>query len=79
MDDSQHIISGHLKDFDWQLNLALSSDKLASLNQPLVNVDFDLQTKSTQTSLHSVEMDGDELDKLVAALEQANKALQQAK
>ncbi|XP_078488383.1 COMM domain-containing protein 8-like [Ciona intestinalis] len=73
--------SGHLKDFDWQLNLVLSSDKLSSLNQPLVKVDLDIQPdqKSPETKTTSIEMNKDELKILINALEGANKALEQAK
>ncbi|ETE59895.1 COMM domain-containing protein 8, partial [Ophiophagus hannah] len=36
------ICSSQLLNFDWQLKLALSSDKLSMLQMPLLNLDLDL-------------------------------------
>ncbi|XP_053314398.1 COMM domain-containing protein 8 [Spea bombifrons] len=70
--------SAYLRDFDWQLKLALSSDKLSSLQMPLVNLDLDITERATVTPV-SVEMNKEELQNLINALEAANKVVLQLK
>ncbi|XP_062991330.1 COMM domain-containing protein 8 [Elgaria multicarinata webbii] len=72
------ICSSQLLDFDWQLKLALSSDKLSVLQMPLLNLDLDL-TQNGDIKLFSVEMNKEELQSLINALEAANKVVQQLK
>lgn len=50
----------------------MSSDKLGSIQQPVVTVDFDM-CKDGQQRVESVELSRDELDSFVASLEAANK------
>lgn len=57
------------------LQLALSSDKLSALNAPLVNLSLDLKDNGTQRSTN-IEMNKEELQRLISALEAANKVLQ---
>ncbi|KAH0616217.1 hypothetical protein JD844_027174 [Phrynosoma platyrhinos] len=66
------ICSAQLLDFDWQLKLALSSDKLSMLQMPLLNLDLDLR-ENEDVKLCSVEMNKEELQNLINALEAANK------
>ncbi|XP_038605491.1 COMM domain-containing protein 8-like [Tachyglossus aculeatus] len=70
------ISSAQLQDFDWQLKLALSSDKLATLQMPLLNLDLDVR-ENGEVKPYSIEMSKDELQKLISALEAANKDLKQ--
>ncbi|XP_063316000.1 COMM domain-containing protein 8 [Pelobates fuscus] len=70
--------SAFLQDFDWQLKLALSSDKLSSLQMPLVNLDLDIQGNGAVTPV-SIEMNKEELQNLINSLEAANKVVQQLK
>ncbi|XP_048365461.1 COMM domain-containing protein 8 [Sphaerodactylus townsendi] len=72
------ISSAHLQDFDWQLKLALSSDKLSLLQIPLLNLDLDV-SESGDTKQYSVEMNKEELQNLLSALEAANKVVLQLK
>ncbi|XP_070615146.1 COMM domain-containing protein 8 [Erythrolamprus reginae] len=72
------ICSSHLLNFDWQLKLALSSDKLSMLQMPLLNLDLDL-SKDGDLQFISVEMNKEELQALINALEAANKAVLQLK
>jgi len=73
--EKKHVV-GNLKDFDWQLNLALSSDSLASLNKPLVNLDIETSSKNNfHADINSVEMNSSELDLMISKLEAAEKAL----
>ncbi|XP_061440426.1 COMM domain-containing protein 8 isoform X2 [Rhineura floridana] len=72
------ICSARLLDFDWQLKLALSSDKLSMLQIPLLNLDLDL-TENGNLKLFSIEMNKEELQNLISALEAANKVVLQLK
>nr|XP_056711399.1 COMM domain-containing protein 8 [Euleptes europaea] len=72
------ISSAQLQDFDWQLKLALSSDKLSTLQMPLLNLDLDV-SENGDTKQYSVEMNKDELQNLLSALEAANKVVLQLK
>ncbi|KAG8142418.1 putative COMM domain-containing protein [Naja naja] len=67
-----------LLNFDWQLKLALSSDKLSMLQMPLLNLDLDL-SKDGDLKFTSVEMNKEELQALINALEAANKVVLQLK
>lgn len=68
----------NLKDFDWQLSLALSSDKMATLGEHLVNLDLQLDDEK-RTSSVSLEMDASELQILIDSLEEAHKEITKAK
>ena len=56
----------------WVQQIAVASDRLASIKQPLVTLDLDLETGNS-SRLVSVEMNKDELKKLIASLDAANK------
>uniref|UniRef100_A0A8C0BB70 COMM domain containing 8 n=1 Tax=Buteo japonicus TaxID=224669 RepID=A0A8C0BB70_9AVES len=66
------ISSAQLQDFDWQLKLALSSDKISMLQMPLVNLDLDVRENGEIKPI-SIEMNKEELQNLLNALEAANK------
>ncbi|NXI35561.1 COMD8 protein, partial [Galbula dea] len=66
------ISSAQLQDFDWQLKLALSSDKISMLQMPLLNLDLDVR-ENDQIKPVSIEMNKEELQNLINALEAANK------
>ncbi|KAM4808947.1 COMM domain-containing protein 8 [Rhinophrynus dorsalis] len=70
--------SAYLQDFDWQLKLALSSDKLSTLQMPLVNLDLDISENGSVTPV-SIEMNKEELQNLINSLEAANKVVLQLK
>ncbi|KAL3879259.1 hypothetical protein ACJMK2_031561 [Sinanodonta woodiana] len=67
-----------LSDFDWKLKLALSSDKISSLQEPLLTLNMDVLNDEKKETL-SVELNRDDLKKLINSLEGANKALLQLK
>ena len=50
----------------------MSSDKLGSIQQPVVSVDFDL-SESGKNRTESVELSKEELEQLISSLEAANK------
>ncbi|XP_041453959.1 COMM domain-containing protein 8-like [Lytechinus variegatus] len=72
------ISQSHLTDFDWKLKLAMSSDKISSVQEPLVSLDLSL-TEDGTNRLVSLELDKQELQKLVSSLETANRAVLQLK
>lgn len=74
-----------LRDFDWKLNLTLSSDKAASLNVPVMLLSLNVaqplsdaeraQDPRAGEQRHVVEMTQPELAKFVAQLEAMNAAM----
>ena len=54
----------------------MSSDKLASLNEPLVNVDLDLQDGAGDSQQVAIELDQEDLKKLLISLESCSKVVQ---
>ncbi|XP_077984363.1 COMM domain-containing protein 8-like [Glandiceps talaboti] len=78
LENTAAISQAHFTDFDWKLKLAMASDKLASVHEPLVTLDLDLQEEQGKKSV-SVEMNEEELKKMIMSLEAANKAVLQLK
>ncbi|XP_052006788.1 COMM domain-containing protein 8 [Xyrauchen texanus] len=78
VDRTNTISSTQLQDFNWQLKLALCSDKLSALNTPLLNLSLDLKENGIQR-LVNIEMNKEELQTLISALEAANKVVLQLK
>ncbi|XP_029350392.1 COMM domain-containing protein 8 isoform X2 [Echeneis naucrates] len=72
LDITNFISSAMLQDFDWQLKLALSSDKISSLHIPLLSLSLDLREDGALRSV-AMEMNRDELNALISSLEAANK------
>ncbi|KAF7646609.1 hypothetical protein LDENG_00184710 [Lucifuga dentata] len=72
------ISSAVLHDFNWQLKVALSSDKISSLQTPLLSLSLDVSESGTLQPV-TMEMNRDELSTLIASLEAANKVLLQLK
>ncbi|XP_026879407.1 COMM domain-containing protein 8 isoform X2 [Electrophorus electricus] len=72
------ISSTQLQDFNWQLKLALSSDKLSSLNTPLLNLSLDVRENGVQRAVN-IEMNKEELQTLINTLDAANKVVLQLK
>ncbi|GLD56444.1 COMM domain-containing protein 8 [Lates japonicus] len=72
------ISSATLQDFDWQLKLALSSDKISSLHTPLLSLSLDLRENGAVRPV-AVEMNREELNTLITSLEAANKVMLQLK
>ncbi|XP_061209106.1 COMM domain-containing protein 8 isoform X1 [Neopsephotus bourkii] len=68
------ISSAQLQDFDWQLKLALSSDKISMLQMPLLNLDLDVR-ENGEIKPVSIEMNKEELQNLINSLEAANKVV----
>ncbi|XP_055719411.1 COMM domain-containing protein 8-like isoform X2 [Salvelinus fontinalis] len=75
---TNNVSSSTLQDFDWQIKLALSSDKISSLHTPLLNLHLDVKENGALKPL-SVEMNREELQTLISSLEAANKVVLQLK
>ena len=54
------------------VQLVMSSDKLGTIQKPLLNLDFDLVENGRQR-VESIELDQRELERLISSLEAANK------
>ncbi|XP_076013156.1 COMM domain-containing protein 8 isoform X2 [Genypterus blacodes] len=78
LDRTSTVSSSTLQDFDWELKLALSSDKISSLQTPLLSLSFDVREDAAMRPV-TMEMNRDELNTLVSSLEAANKVLLQLK
>ena len=51
----------------------MSSDKIATVQEPVVSLDLDVQTNSGARNTVAVELSRDDLNNLIASLEAANK------
>ncbi|XP_072313289.1 COMM domain-containing protein 8 [Eucyclogobius newberryi] len=78
LDKTTSISSAVLTDFDWQLKLALSSDKISSLQTPLLSLSLDVREKGVLRPV-TMEMTREELNTLITSLEAANKVVLQLK
>ncbi|XP_043480206.1 COMM domain-containing protein 8-like [Leptopilina heterotoma] len=56
------------RDFDWRLKLIMGSSKMASLREPLLQLDLIVEEKDNERLL-SIELNKDELDIMIHALE----------
>uniref|UniRef100_A0A3Q4BS19 COMM domain-containing protein n=1 Tax=Mola mola TaxID=94237 RepID=A0A3Q4BS19_MOLML len=72
LDRTNSISSATLQDFDWQLKLALSSDRISSLHTPLLSLSLDVRENAADRSV-TMEMNREELKMLITSLESANK------
>ncbi|XP_033742296.1 COMM domain-containing protein 8-like isoform X1 [Pecten maximus] len=76
--ETHNISQAVLSDFDWKVKLIMSSDKISSVQEPVVSLDLDIGL-GQDSKIHSIELDKDELGKLISSLEGANKVVQQLK
>ncbi len=70
-----------LKDFYWKLNVVLSSDKMTQINEPLINLDLNINEpkNGVQTqNIVSLEMNREELSQVIKTLEEAQQELKQS-
>ncbi|CAG2116729.1 unnamed protein product [Medioppia subpectinata] len=70
-----------LKDFFWKLNVVLDSDKMCELNEPLVNLDLNINEDTNGTkneTIVSMELNREELMKVIDTLEEGQQALRQS-
>ncbi|XP_026212063.1 COMM domain-containing protein 8 [Anabas testudineus] len=78
LDRTTSMSSATLQDFDWQLKLALSSDKILSLHIPLLSLSLNVRENGALRPV-TVEMNKEELNTLISSLEAANKVVLQLK
>ncbi|XP_005100624.3 COMM domain-containing protein 8 [Aplysia californica] len=75
--DTTAVSHAVLSDFDWKLQLAMSSDKLAQLQELLVQLDLDVREAGGDRKRVILEMDKSELGRLISSLEACGKSVQQ--
>ncbi|XP_064809637.1 COMM domain-containing protein 8 [Oncorhynchus masou masou] len=75
---TNNVSSSTLQDFDWHIKLALASDKISSLQTPLLNLSLDVKENGALKPV-SVEMNREELQTLISSMEAANKVVLQLK
>lgn len=61
-----------ITDTEIYLQLAMASDKLSSIQEPLLNLDLDVQNE-VSTEIHSLELTREDLKNLISNLEGANR------
>ncbi|XP_069129412.1 COMM domain-containing protein 8-like [Argopecten irradians] len=76
--ETHNISQAVLSDFDWKVKLIMSSDKISSVQEPVVSLDLDVGV-GEENKIHSIELNKEELSKLINSLEGANKVVQQLK
>ncbi|CAI9731629.1 Hypothetical predicted protein [Octopus vulgaris] len=65
-----------LHNFDWKVNLVMSSDKLGTIHEPLCQLD--LQSRDREENVNTtLELNSGELKSLIKSLESANKTVLQ--
>ena len=60
-----------LRDFDWSMRLALSSDKSSGIQQPLLQLQLDIQAANGTMTERLIELDSEELNSLLSDLKAA--------
>lgn len=72
------ISEAYLRDFDWKIKYALASDKISSVEEPLVNLSLTVNEEGNTRTV-PLEMNIKELKSFITSLEAANKAVLQLK
>ena len=78
LQETSGISNATLKDIGWDVKLVMSSDKVSNIKEPLVTVNFELETEEGMKK-HLLEMNTSELKTFIDSLEAANKTVLQLK
>ena len=70
---SSCLTENRLTDFDWQVKLVMSSDKVSNIQEPVVSVNLALQSSDGSSRNRTLEMSKEGLQKLLTSIEAANK------
>ena len=73
--ETHGIGGGQLVDFDWSVKVALASDSLSELNEPLFHLRLSVRYPGGELKDINMELSADELDDMIAKLEAADKVL----
>jgi len=76
---SSTISKAFLKDFDWQVQLIMASDKISNSREPLLRLTLTLVKDDQTTKEVLLELSKTELAELIAALTAANKVVKEHK
>lgn len=74
--DTAQISPAHLKDFDWKLLHSLASDKVATVNEPILRLNLTIKDENEKMKDVVLELPKAELDKLIGTLQQVNQVVQ---
>lgn len=74
--DASSLSHCNLVDYDWKTKMVLASDKLGSMQEPLLSLDLHLN-EAGEKKTENIELSRDELTQLIASLEAANKVVLQ--
>lgn len=74
--ESCNISQASLTDFDWKLKLVMSSDKLGSIQRPVLDLDLDISENGHRRK-EQLELTKEELEALLSSLDAANKVVTQ--
>eukprot|EP01114_Cavostelium_apophysatum_P021977 TRINITY_DN7816_c0_g1_i2.p1 TRINITY_DN7816_c0_g1~~TRINITY_DN7816_c0_g1_i2.p1 ORF type:complete len:190 (+),score=29.21 TRINITY_DN7816_c0_g1_i2:22-570(+) len=80
INSSSHISQAHLQDFDWKLQLIVSSDKISTISEPVLLLDVHINESSAQPKKQILlELPKEDLDSLIEKLELINQNVQELK
>jgi len=71
-DATSAIAPAHLKDFDWKVQVMLSSDKISEIRQPVLSLKLTTESAPGDTKDVVVEMTKEEADRVLRSMEAAN-------
>lgn len=71
-------VGTHLKDFDWKLNVTLSSDKFSKSQEPLLIIQLRLEDENMRERNVMLELGKDELDNLLGSFSKIQQVLSKA-
>lgn len=79
-DASATIAPGHLKDFDWKVQVMLSSDKMSEIRQPILSLKLTVETGEKAGGQDVVvEMTKEEADTVLRSMDAAYQHMQKLK
>jgi len=75
---SSSVSTSQLLDFDWKLHLVSSSDKISTVQEPVLLVNLSLENNGKKEEV-LVELSKEDLDSLLESFSNVNEAIQQLK
>eukprot|EP00041_Stephanoeca_diplocostata_P006647 m.90561 g.90561 ORF g.90561 m.90561 type:complete len:181 (-) comp16467_c0_seq1:181-723(-) len=75
LSNTETIATSTIQDFDWNIAVAVASDKMATLNEPLMQLSLNVAHSSGNDDDIHMELSLSELQTLISKLESANKVV----
>jgi len=76
LDHAAKVSGPYLQDLDWKVKVVLASSQSSSMRQPLLELALYVGDADGRTREHVLELDGEELDRLIGALQSMRQATQ---